>query len=542
MFDFYKDKSEKYEDVFILNNKIIKALIKKNLIKMSDLDNYTLPSSKEDIINKIEQLSGSAKLLTDVISEVLNVESYLKANKQNIHTNNVIGEDYIVFDNTYFTTNPLSNHIEKLKKNLNKYKNDEVLFNKIGYISEQEFETIKQEIKTEKESKENTFSHLLIESLFIESINNAMVHNASNLRFYYKEQRINALQTINSLNFETVLNEADISIYNKFSSYIVDLFNQKPMIKEHSNGKYKFQLNTGIANESEEEVKVIDIKISNLNKAVSNIVERVKLDLKEERTLKKSLNTAFGLFILSSKTNRKESVYSIAQREQENHKNARILLIENDIEREFSNITQMTKYQNANEWSKLDFTNYNIVIFENVITKEDFDFVLNLSTSGKKIIAGMTSNNSIEAFSKIHNLVENKEILSDNLLGILHTEKINKVCKSCSTSDKLFKDPNYQDLSMLENLPKMTQLVKKESIIGCENCYKGYVGLIEVGEYLHNDHILRSSILNGLDLTNLKIEKNSDSWHNIFENSLYLLESQEITTNSIIKNLGYPKK
>jgi type II secretory ATPase GspE/PulE/Tfp pilus assembly ATPase PilB-like protein len=88
----------------------------------------------------------------------------------------------------------------------------------------------------------------------------------------------------------------------------------------------------------------------------------------------------------------------------------------------------------------------------------------------------------------------------------------------------------------------MTQLVKRESVLGCESCYKGYVGLVEVGEYLHNDHILRSSILNGLDLMNLKIEKNSDSWHNIFENSLYLLELQEITTNSIIKNLGYPKK
>tara|TARA_Y100001960_G_scaffold333998_2_gene443310 strand:- start:3330 stop:4958 length:1629 start_codon:yes stop_codon:yes gene_type:complete len=542
MFDFYKDKSEKYEDVFILNNKIIKALIKKNLIKMSDLDNYTLPSSKEDIINKIEKLSGSAKLLTDVISKVLNIESYLKANKQNIYINNVIGEDYIVFDNTYFTTNPLSNHIEKLKKNLNKYKNDEILFNKIGYISEKEFEAIKQEIKTEKESKENTFSHLLIESLFIESINKAMDNDASNLRFYYKGQRINALQTINSLSFEKKLNEADISIYNKFSSYIIDLFNDKPIIKEHSNGKYKLQLNTGIANESEEDVKIIDIKISNLNKTVPNVVEKVKLDLKEERNLKKSLDTAFGLFILSSKTNRKESVYSIAQREQENHNNARILLIENDIEREFANITQMTKYQNANEWSKLDFENYNIVIFENVITKEDFDFVLNLATNGKKVIAGMTSNNSIEAFSKIHSLVDNKEILSDNLLGIFHTEKINKVCQNCSNSDKLFKDPNYQDLSMLEYLPKMTKLIKRESNLGCENCYKGYVGLIEVGEYLHNDHILRSSILNGLDLMNLKIEKNSDSWHNIFENSLYLLESQEITTNSIIKNLGYPKK
>ena len=41
-----------------------------------------------------------------------------------------------------------------------------------------------------------------------------------------------------------------------------------------------------------------------------------------------------------------------------------------------------------------------------------------------------------------------------------------------------------------------------------------------------------------IQFLNLKIEKNSDSWHNIFENSLYLLESQEITTNSFCFGAG----
>ena len=87
---------------------------------MSDLDNYKLPSSMEDIIPMIEKLSGSAKLLTDVIAQTLNVESFLKINRNQINKDTVTGQDYIIVNNIFFTTNPLSGYIHQLKANIKK--------------------------------------------------------------------------------------------------------------------------------------------------------------------------------------------------------------------------------------------------------------------------------------------------------------------------------------------------------------------------------------------------------------------------------------
>ena len=87
---------------------------------------------------------------------------------------------------------------------------------------------------------------------------------------------------------------------------------------------------------------------------------------------------------MSSKAYRKENIYSIAKREELLHKNARIMLFEKDIEIEFDNITQSDKYQNVEDWKTMDFSNYNVIIFEEIKNEEEFIFALELTTRGKK--------------------------------------------------------------------------------------------------------------------------------------------------------------
>lgn len=188
MFNFYKGKDESFELVFKLNNKITKGLIKNKILKMSDLEHYSMPSSLEEIIPLAEKMTGDAKLITDVIAELLKVESFLKISKKDFAKDYLLGEDFVIVKNTYFTTNPLSNYIIKLKKNLLKYNPDEVLFQKIGYISSSDFEILKQELSKNKAIVDNKkISNLKVESLFIDMLFSAYKKKAESFKLLYKE-------------------------------------------------------------------------------------------------------------------------------------------------------------------------------------------------------------------------------------------------------------------------------------------------------------------------------------------------------------------
>ncbi len=544
MFDYYRSESESYEKVFALNNKIIKGLVRKNLLKMSDLTNYRMPLSMEDIIPNIEKMSGSTKLLTDVIAETLDIESFLKADKNEVNVDTLIGEDFIVVGNVYYTINPLSGYIETLRRNILGYNKGEVLFNKIGYISTIDFKNIKEDLnKNERHLEHLTMSKLRIENLLIEVLNNAAEKQVDTVQLFYRAGELKVLYIMGNQILEKSLEKISIQNYKNVANYVIDFFwSNQTIIKEYNSNKYKLKLSKGVATEGVAEVPVLFINVSNLNAEVTDLNQRFTFERRDQRSLEKSLTTPYGLFVVSSKTNKKEVMYSLVKKEKELDSDARIFFLEKEISKDFKDITQSDDYSDLKKWKDMDFSTYSILIFEEIETKEELEFILSLTSKGKKVIIGVNSNNVIDTFASLYNKVSNKPLLVDNLLGILQAEQINKVCKSCSSSTPLFQDNHFQEFSGLENMPKMSQKIRVENNKGCDACYKGYKGFVEVAEYLHNDHILKSAIVDGFNIQNLKIEKNSDSWFNIYENSLELLNNELVTTNSIIKALGYPRK
>lgn len=544
MFDYYRSESESYEKVFILNNKIVKGLIKKNLLKMSDLKNYRMPLSMEDIIPNIEKMSGSAKLLTDVIAETLKIESFLKVDKNEVNFETLIGEDFIVVNKVYYTINPLSSYIETLKENLLSYNKNEVLFDKIGYISTIDFKNIKEDLnKNERHLEHITMSKIRIENLLNVSLNKAADKKSDMVQLFYRSGELRALYIMGNQIFEESIEKLSIQTYNQVADYIVDFFgDQATIIKEFKGSKYKLKLSKGSATEAVSNVPVLLVKISNLNSKVVDLFERFNLERRDQRALEKALTTPFGLFAISSKTNKKEVMYSLAQKEKEIDSNSRMFFLEKEVSKDFADITQNDTLQSLEDWKQLDYSSYSVVVFEEIETKEELEFVLSLTSKGKKVIIGVNSNNAVDTFASLYNKISNKALLVDNLLGILQVEQINKVCPSCSKTTPLFQDRYFQEFSGLENIPKMSQKIRVENEKGCDACYKGYKGFVEVAEYLHNDNILKSALIEGFNIQNLKIEKNSDSWFNIYENSLDLLGEEKITTHSIIQALGYPRK
>lgn len=542
MFNFYKGKDESFELVFKLNNKITKGLIKNKILKMSDLELYSMPSSLEEIIPLAEKMTGDAKLITDVIAELLKVESFLKISKKDFAKDYLLGEDFVIVKNTYFTTNPLSNYIIKLKKNLLKYNPDEVLFQKIGYISSSDFDILQQELSKNKAIVDNKkISNLKVESLFIDMLFSAYKKKAESFKLLYKENVVKIQYVVENQLYEEDLIHASIESYMKMIDYLKTFFVNDVVIKEIAGKQLKLTSKIGKTTEQFQNIETININIFDLNEKVQDFQDLFYLPINDEKSLAQDLKNPYGLMVLSSKRNRKESLYSLMKNQKNLNPFAKIYFLEKEIEKDFKDVEQF-KYNSKNDWKDLDIDSYSIIFIDEVDSKEDCNFVYSLIAKGKKVFVGVDAPSTIEAFSKLYKWSESREVLVDNLISIIQTEKINKVCKLCSNKIPFLKDENYQSFQMIENAPKMTSLIRIENKKGCESCYKGFKGVAIVAEYLKNDLILKDALLNGLKFDNLKIEKNSASWMNVFENSMHLLENGEVSSNSIILNLGYPRK
>jgi type II secretory ATPase GspE/PulE/Tfp pilus assembly ATPase PilB-like protein len=543
MFEFYRDENDTFEKVFILNNKITKGLIAKKILKMSDLDDYKMPSSLEEIIPFAETLTGDAKLLTNIISDTLGLESFLKVDKNDFNKGYLVGDDYVIVKNTYFTINPLSKYIEQLRKNLKRYKDNEISFNKIGYISSKDFGILKEALSSSKSKlNDQVLSNLKIDALFIDVLYKSIKLRASDLKILYRRSEVLLQYTIEKQLYEEALIKVNLENYNKLTSYLLSFFGEnKVVIREMNGKKYKLTLTESKATEEFSSIDILNISIFNLEKKTPDFFEEFTLPLENKKDLERSIKNPYGLFVLSSKNHRKEFLYSLAIKEKELKPASKIYIIEREIERDFEGITQY-KYKESSDWHNLELDSFSLIIVDEVKDKKDYDVVSKLIEAGKKVVIGLNSTSSLEAFAKLEKLSSNKEFLSDNLLCILQVEKVNKVCEICSTSIQLIKDKNFQELQKLEQAPKMSTIIKVENVKGCNNCYQGFKGLVGVAEYLSNDMILKTAILEGYKFQNLKIEKNSSSWMNIYENSMYLIENNTISTNAIVNNLGYPKK
>ena len=540
MFNFYKSKNENFEEVFEMNNKITNHLIKNKILSISEIDKYKLPYSMEEIIPRIENMAGDARLITDVISNVLDIESFLSINKENINENTLIGRDYVVVDSIYFTTNPLSNYIEKLKENIQKYNEEEILIAKIGYISTHEFEKVITKSKNNlmKDKKDIYLSNLKIELIFAQILTDGMKKDAKNIRINMRDGYLFASYNIENQLIEFKNIRCSISEYAKLTGYIISIFNKKPIFEEQNNKMFKLSLVVNNSTERDNTIKILNIKLSNQYKENLSISD-LKLPIFDKKIFENKIMLPTGLLIVSSKTNLKESYYSAIEQQLKIKPDKKVYSIERYIEKIISNTIQL---EYVDEIKNLDTSDYSIVAFDNIETKEDMDYIIKLVNKGTFVILGVEANNSIEAFSFIQKIVNNKEIFSDNLLGFLHLDKVPKICQFCAKKISFINSNNYQDFSMLDNSPKMNDIIKIENVRGCDNCTKGYSGFDNVYEYLDNDAILKDNILNSFNIRSLRIEKTSTSWKNIYETSARLISGGITSPNGVINSIGIPKK
>jgi len=542
MFNFYKEATENFEDVFKLNNKITKALIKENILKMSDFEEYVLPYSMDQIIPRIENIAGDAKLLTDKMSEILNIESFLSVDQKEISKNSFYGKDFIVLNNVYFTTNPLSNYISTLIKNIKKYTKEEVLFSKIGYISTYELKKIHNDLENNiiEYMEPLNISNIKIESIISDLVTEGIERNSSFIRIYFKKGSVKAGFNIGHQLVEEDIISCSLDEYILLSRYIVSMFSKKVIFKEYKTERFKLKLKTNKSTEDSTTIDVLDIKLSNLGEKIFDM-NQIRLPVFDKKEFERKNELPSGLLVVSSKNSLKENIYSMIKHQVKLKPTQKLYTVEAYIERAMDNVIQF-EMNDGLKWTDLNLFDYPIIAIDEIKTPEELNILINAASRGNFVILGVNSNSSIESFSKLHHFSNNHKILADNLLGIVHMDKVPKVCQYCSTEIEFIKSPRYQDFSLFENAPKMNALIKIENPRGCDNCLNGYEGMIDVCEYLTNDEILKENILEKFNLKSLRIEKNSNSWENTFESAAKLLADGITSPNAIINSLGRPRK
>ncbi len=542
MFEYYRNKNEKFEDVLKMNQKITRMLIKDGILKLSDFDSYILPSSKENIIPSIEKIAFDAKLFTDSISRALSLESFLDIDKSYIDENTFFGSDFLIANDTYFTTNPLANYIEKLKINSGKFTEKELLFSKLGFISTKDLESFKESfdynnVEVQKEIK--LTSYLKIENRINEILYEGVEKEAKAIKLHYKNSKLIMGLLINNVHVERDLSIVSVEEYKEFINYISSIFENNILFKNFNGGRYKFKIMKSISTEESSIIELVSIKISNLNKAVDKL-DNMGLSYEDEKLFNKKLGLPSGLLIVSSKNNLKSKLYSVMQSQTELKPFLKMYSIESYIEKSFDDIIQFEKGENSG--NDLNLVDYPLIAVDKVNSPEEFNMILSAVSRGKFVILGVTSSGSIEAFSKILKMTDDANELSDNLVGLIHVDEVPKVCSYCSKKEIFIKTNNFIDFSILENSPKVKSFVKIENKSGCENCNGGYRDSLSVAEFLDNDKSLKTAILQNQDLGVLRIEKNSNSWNSIYEVSATYLKEGLTTENGIIKSIGMPKK
>lgn len=534
MFEFYREE-EDFKLTINIFEKIINKLKEVDAISIKNIDSLETPNTKEGIMAILENVVKEKSLVQEVVSNILSLPSFSSLDLDFDYHDLIIGKDYVIYKSILYLTNPFCHYEKIIKENIKEFNSNDISFSDIGVISSDKIEILKT-TKDEIMKKNRHLSFLDIEKKIQDIVLRSHKDKPEEIHIYKKDSDIIINFKKNGFIVETDLNLELISDMNTFFSCLKQKFNKNSFIYElNSKDKYKFVL-------SEDNDDLLVIKCFNMKKEIYKL-ESINLKNSDLEILKKNLESSSGIVFVSSSENQDKSelIYSILNYIKKHRSNKNILSIENTIKKEIDLVYQLEK----NGLDLISFKNKcessDIICVSDISTVEDMDFVVSQSLSGKLVIVGITAANSISALAKILSLVNDRIIISDNLISIVHNALVPAICQRCCVEYTFIKDKFYQNLYSLDNAPKSTDTIAHENIDGCFDCNNGRKDYIQLNEILVNDKVLVSFIKNGLDINKLRIEKRSSSWRNIYVSSLDFLKSKQVSSKDIINNIGFYK-
>lgn len=533
MIEFYR-KNFDYLDTYNKFMSVIEYLSNNNSpLEIEKLDDFTSPSDLNEIVPLLHNLYKNHYAISEAVAVNFNLKNFTNHKLDNIE-DIIISKNYLIHDRVIFFTNPLSIEAQNILFSIQDYDKHEILFDNIGIIIEEQLKEVSHKINKIISNKKVDLGGLSMEKIFNDLIKHSIIMKSSKLKIFVENNLVKANLFVDGYylkNKEIILTE--LNNFNNFKSNLKALFKNDVLDWKYYSSFYKILYNV----ESDE--NNIYLEIHNLSEQIRDIKE-ISLKDKDLQILLNSMKSPSGVVIVSgnSDSGKRSVLYSLLNYVKTIKHGVNIVTFEKEKKNNVLEITQIeTDYMSSEKASS-----YSIVGVDNKSTVENMKDIFNMASRGKFVIAVVESSSIFNTLNHLYDSVDNKEMITENLLSILHVGLLNKVCKSCSYESQFNKQKEYHFFVSIENCPKLTDIVKEENKEGCDDCNYGFLERVQVCELLENDAVMKDLFLKNYNINNYKIEKRSKSWNSIFENSMGLLANGKISLNSIIKSIGYFKK
>jgi type II secretory ATPase GspE/PulE/Tfp pilus assembly ATPase PilB-like protein len=524
-------------------------LYENKLIDVSNLYKTYSPSNIEDVIPTVNKIVEDPKSITKIISKAINMKMFSSFNSLD-NSNLIIGNDYLVYDKVIYFSNPLSFEASRIINNIHLYFKDELLFSDFGIICEEQIKLIKKNYTNEYYSN-NFFNLIDFEIEFQEIIDYAIRNSAKKIKILPRENKIKVYFLIDGRFVEYRKSLDYIKSTDSFFKKIKEKFEDSVKINwSHNLDEYQLKINSISIKSAAKNYPGFDsivINLFNLNREPP-LVSSLNLLNKEMIDLKKALTSPSGIFWVSSREilGSKSIIYSILEYIKSEKPDTSIICFEKFSDKNIKKVSQiemsdqsLLQIINSHFKENLDF---NVIAIEEIKNKEELDFLVEESSKGKIVIAGMYSTSSLETLMKLMTMDNIKKSFIKEFKGVLSVDSISKTCSACALEELFIDNKYFQQYSSLDNSPSPKKVLKKVNKLGCNQCFNGYLGSVEISEILLNEKAVTENLMKNSDINKIRTEKRSNSWICMQEAGIKLVSEGVISLDSLVETIGIYKK
>lgn len=532
MLDFYRKDSD-YAATYNLFFSIIEELEKKNkVLEINKLSQFETPSCRSNIIPLLYELYSDSYAVSEAISNTLKIKNFSNSNINDFDSV-ILDTKYLIFNKVIYFTNPLSEESQQVINSIKDYDESEILFTSYGIIQSEQIKEIRNKIDNDFKNKKIDLDNLSVSKIFQDLLKYGIELKSNKIKIFTDNNIIKATFMLN----DDFINKnefiiSNINNFNTIKEHIESKFENNTLRWKYFNEFYKVILNVDKTNN-------IYIDLYNLSKEVEEI-DNLNLNNKDLTLLYNSLKTPSGVIVISGFNNsgKRSIFYSCLKYINTNRKGINIATIEDYVK---NNLNYVTQIENKSSIDIIEGVENNSVLGIIAVNDLDIENAFKIAATGKLVVLSVNSSTVFNTINRVYNAINDKNLISENLLCFLHTALIKTVCPSCSTEQQFNKNPEAHLFMKIDNAP-MNEYVRLENTEGCQDCFNGFDGRVQVLEILDNDEIMKELILETYNLKNFRIEKRSKSWRSVFESSMELLIDNKVSLNSIIQSIGYYKK